>query len=162
MHRGLRYAMYLTILAAVLALNVVHAEWHGYSYWRPSRVLMSLSYVLVISVTAYAAGLPDLSRSRLTNFLASIAATAAAASFVSFLQFFTGDLWLPRFVVLGAAAVLVPCLFGSAVLSSRAQQNGHSRDRALLVANDDESKPVVDELTSTTSSPVSLAGVFGV
>src|SRR5437588_87757 len=82
---------------------------------------------------------PELPRSaRLTAALTAVGATASAAFVMSVVQLFVGDALLPRFVVLGSAAVLVPWYVLSAALARDERARASGRDRVLVVAAPDE------------------------
>src|SRR5699024_5551434 len=78
--------------------------------------------------------------------LASLAAPAMGAGVISLIQLATGDALLPRFVVFGTAAVLVPWSFLCAALAQRGRRIGEERDRVLLIGSDDAAVTLQDDL----------------
>src|SRR5687767_12604027 len=106
MRRGARALVYLGTAVTVLGLGKLHAAYIGdYDFTGSSRFAWSIAYIVLLCVAAYGTGLPDLVRQR-SAMVASLAATAVAALGISFLQILTGSAQLPRYVVLGAAALL--------------------------------------------------------
>ncbi len=95
-------------VAAVLAFSKLHATVHGYDYTDSFRFAWSLAYIVLLVVAAYGAGLPELPRTRRSSILTALASTASAAIGISVVQFVAGSAVLPRFVILGTSAVLIP------------------------------------------------------
>lgn len=146
--------------AAVLGLSKAHAVANAYDYTASFRFSWSLAYIGLLVVAAYGAGLPDLPRSRRSAVLAALGSTAAAAVGISVVQLLLGSAVLPRFVVFGSAAVLVPF----AVLCATMAQDGHSRDgqrdRVVAVARFDEGVYLTAELAAHPERPAVLASVL--
>ncbi len=156
MTRWGRFALYAGIAACVVGLSKAHAVTHEYSWSGSSRFAWSMGYVLLLGLTAYAFGLPEQYRTRRSALLGAAAAVATAALAVSALQLFVGDELLPRFVVLGSAAVLMPwyllCFVGTRDAVSRAG----GRDRVLVVAAADEIAAIDVELDAAPERPAAL------
>lgn len=149
MRRIARFGLYGGVVAAVLALSKVHARWIAatpYSWHSSSRFAWSMLYMLVLIVAAYGVGLPDLVRSRRSAWVASLAAPTIGAAVISLVQLVTGDALLPRFVVFGTAAVLVPWSFSCAALARQGRRRGAERDRVLLIGSDDVAINLGDDL----------------
>ncbi|HVE47580.1 MAG TPA: sugar transferase [Acidimicrobiales bacterium] len=144
----------------VLGLSKAHAMSHGYDFSASSRFAWSWAYIGMLVVAAYAIGLPDLTRTRRSALLAAIASTGAAALAISVVQLLVGSALLPRFVVLGTPAVLLPF----AVLCSSLARNGRTRDgqrdRVVAVAGLDESFHLRQELDAEPERPAVLARVL--
>ena len=67
MRRVARPLLYLGIVAAVLGFAKIHARYIGHYLWRstePSRLVWTLAYIAILIVASYAAGLPELPRTR--------------------------------------------------------------------------------------------------
>jgi lipopolysaccharide/colanic/teichoic acid biosynthesis glycosyltransferase len=146
--------------AAVLGLSKAHAVAHAYDYTASFRFSWSLAYIGLLVLAAYGAGLPDLPRTRRSAVLAALGSTAAAAGAISVVQLLVGSAVLPRFVVFGAAALLVPF----AVLCAAIAQDGHSRDgqrdRVVAVARFDEGVHLTAELAAQPERPAVLVSVL--
>ena len=128
MSRPGRLALYLGTAIAVVGMSKLHAVTYGYVWSTSSRFAWSLLYILVLCVTAYACGLPEEPRTLRGAFLAASAATVSAALSLSVAELFLGDAVLPRFVVFGAALVLVPWYALSVVIARDGRVRATERD----------------------------------
>jgi lipopolysaccharide/colanic/teichoic acid biosynthesis glycosyltransferase len=147
-------------VATVLGLSKAHAAAHGYDFTASSRFIWSFAYIGLLALSAYGAGLPELPSSRRSVALTAVGSTMAAALGFSILQLLLGSALLPRFVVLGTPAVLVPF----AVLCSAVARDGRvrdsRRDRVVVVAGLDESFHLRQELNAQPERPAELACVL--
>jgi lipopolysaccharide/colanic/teichoic acid biosynthesis glycosyltransferase len=142
-----RPLLYVGFVAIVFGLAQYHATQIGdYDLASSSRAVWTWSFVLLLCTSAYAAGLPDLPRTRRQAVAASITAPAVAALGVSLLQLFTGDALLPRFVVFGSALLLVPWSLLCVAISRGGTLRAQARDRIVLVADPGEAVVLRDEL----------------
>ena len=162
MSRWGRIALYVGIVVAIVGLSKAHAVAHDYSWSGSSRFVWSLAYVGLLGFTAYAFGLPDLCVDRRRTWVAASAAAATAALSVSAVQFFVGDDHLPRFVVLGAAIVLVPWYVLCAVLVGDTRARIGDRDRVVVVAGPDEIAALEGELHKEPERPAVVVGTLTV
>jgi lipopolysaccharide/colanic/teichoic acid biosynthesis glycosyltransferase len=161
--RATRPLLYLGIVAAVLGLAKIHARYIGHYVLhttQPSRLVWTIAYIGILAVASYGAGLPDLPRSRRQALTSSIAAPIAAAVVISLIQLIAGDALLPRFVVFGAAMLLVPWNLVCAALAYGGRAQGERRDRVLLVASDAETTALRDELESAPERPAVLVATM--
>ena len=108
MRRFARLALDAGTILCVLGLGKAHAAAHGYDLTESARFAWSLGYAAALIVAAYGFGLPDTPRTLRRAFTAALGAAATAALAVSVVQLILGDALLPRAVVFGSAAVLVP------------------------------------------------------
>jgi exopolysaccharide biosynthesis polyprenyl glycosylphosphotransferase len=152
--------MYAGIVAAVVGLSKAHALAHDYSWSGSSRFAWSIAYVGLLGLTAYAFGLPDLVPSRRRAWVAAIGAGASAALIVSAVQFVVGDDHLPRFVVLGSAAVLVPWYVLCAAVAGDTRMRLGERDRVLVVGGSDEIDALLEELRGAPEHPAVVVGTL--
>lgn len=162
MRRAARPLLYLGIVAAVVGLSKIHAAAIAnppYSYHGTSRFGWSLVYVALLIVTAYGLGLPELPRSPRAALLGASAAVAAPAIGISLLQLFIGDALLPRFVVLGAAILLVPWYLLCAALATDGGSRAAARDRVLVVSDTASSSVLREEIGRSAERPARLASV---
>ena len=143
-------------VAAVLGLSQAHAGVHGYDLVRSSRFPWALVYAALMVGAGYAAGLPDLSRSRRSVLTAASASALAAAIGVSLLQLLVGAPLLPRFVVLGAPLPLLPLALLCAALARDGQVHDGQRARVAAVVSLDEGLILADELADRPERPAAL------
>jgi lipopolysaccharide/colanic/teichoic acid biosynthesis glycosyltransferase len=116
-----------------LGLGRLHAGLHEYGYGDGSRLLWGVAYVFALWLAAYGLGFPDVPVR--TAVLRAIGAVGISAVGISLLQLIAGTALLPRFVVFGAGAALLPVYVASAMLSSRARAGAQERDRVVIVAD---------------------------
>jgi lipopolysaccharide/colanic/teichoic acid biosynthesis glycosyltransferase len=160
MRRLARPLLLAGIAGAVLGLGKAHASAHGYDFTASSRFGWSLAYMGLLAVAAYGAGLPDLSRSRRSAALVAVASTGVAALGVSVLQLVVGAALLPRFVVLGTPALLVPFAVLCAALARDGRERDGQRDRVVAVAGIDEAFHLAEELDAQPERPAVLVRVL--
>ncbi len=160
MRRLGRAALLGGIVASVLGFGRLHAATHGYDLTASSRFAWALAYIALLIVAAYGAGLPDLPRSRRSAALTAVASTGTAALAISVLQTLAGSVELPRFVVLGAPAVLVPFAVLCAALSRDGRAHDGHRDKVVVVAGPEEGLHLRRELDGHPERPAQLAAVL--
>jgi lipopolysaccharide/colanic/teichoic acid biosynthesis glycosyltransferase len=158
--RGARVAIVLVTAAVVFGLAKSHAVRHSYDFTGSSRLAASLAFALVTCASAYAFGLPDLVRGRRGAVKASVASVALAVVAVSLLQLFVGDALLPRFVVFGAAAVLVPVYAAISAATASEWARGGTRDRVLFVGTPSEAALLRQDLELDYERPAVVAGAM--
>ncbi len=128
--------LYGGIAAAVIGLSKLHAAQLGtYDYTGSSRFAWSLAYIAILAVAAYGVGLPDVPRTRRSALISAVAAAVAGALGMSLVQLAVGDALLPRFVVFGAALLLVPWSLLTVNLALDGRTLDERRDRVVLVAD---------------------------
>jgi lipopolysaccharide/colanic/teichoic acid biosynthesis glycosyltransferase len=147
-------------VAVVVGLSKAHAVAHHYDYTASFRFGWSLAFAALLVVTAYAVGLPDMTRSRRSVAIATLASTTSSAVGISLLQLVTGAALLPRFVVFGSPAVLLPFYALCAALSADGRARDAQRDRLVLVASDQEAFELADALDHDPERPAQLAVVL--
>src|SRR5688572_5326622 len=103
-----RPLLMIGIAVAVLGLSKAHATANQYDYTQSFRFAWSLTYIGLLWAASYGAGLPELPRTRRSAALTAAAATGTAALAMSVLQLLAGSALLPRYVVFGTPALLVP------------------------------------------------------
>ena len=165
MRRAARPLLYLGIIAAVVGLSLYHANAIAdppYSYQGTFRFGWSLVYIAMLVVTAYGMGLPELPRSPKAALLGAIGAVAAPAFGISLLQLFVGDALLPRFVVLGAAILLVPWYLLCAALATDGRSQAATRDRVLVVSDTASSSVLREEIARSAEHPARLVSLVRV
>ena len=159
MRRLARPLLLVGTVAVVLGLGKAHATAYAYDYSASFRFPWSLTYVVLLVLAAYGVGLPDLPRTRRGAVLAAGASTAVATFGISAAQLFLGTAVLPRFVVFGTPAILIPFF----VLCFTLARDGHARDgqrdRILAVAGLEDSVYLTAELAARPERPGILASV---
>jgi lipopolysaccharide/colanic/teichoic acid biosynthesis glycosyltransferase len=148
------------VCASVLGFGKLHAGAHGYDYTASSRFAWSLAYIALLVAAAYGAGLPDLPRSRRSAALTALVSIGASAVAISVMQMLAGSTELPRFVVLGASAVLVPWAVLCWSLTRDGRAHDGQRDRVVAVAGPEESANLSRELDAHPERPATLAWVL--
>ncbi len=155
--------LYGGIVLAVLGLSKVHATWvadPAYDYTGSFRFAWSIAYAVLLVVAAYGTGLPDLPRSTRGAFLASLGAVLSAAMAVSILQLLVGDALLPRFVVFGAAAVLVPWYLVCVAVAQHGRARAEATDRVLFVGGDLDVAEIEADLAVSAERPAQVVGAI--
>ena len=162
MRRAARPLLYLGIILTVVGLSLFHAARIAdppYSYVGTFRFGWSFVYIVMLAVTAYGLGLPDLPRTPRASLLAALGAAAGAALAISVLQLFVGDALLPRFVVFGSAILLVPWYLLCAAVASDGGSRAAGRDRVLLVSDTSAAAMLRHELAQQAERPARLVAV---
>ncbi|MDQ4132806.1 MAG: sugar transferase [Actinomycetota bacterium] len=147
-------------VVAVVGLSKMHAVRAGYDYSQSARFAWSLAYIVLLTVAAYGAGLPDLVRGRKAAVVATLGSTAAAAVGISLIQLATGSVLLPRFVAFGAPLVLIPFYLLCASLSADGWAREGERDRLVVVGTLGEEIQLRDELDQHPERPAIVAAVL--
>ncbi len=159
MRRLARLLSFLGAAGAVLGLSKVHAAYVAdppYDFTGSSRFAWALAYIVLLWVAGYGFGLPDLPRSARAAALSAVGASLLAAVGVSVIQLIVGDALLPRFVVFGAALVLVPWQVAMNALARRGRARGEDRDRVVLVGDPEELERLRGDLRLIPERPAVL------
>jgi lipopolysaccharide/colanic/teichoic acid biosynthesis glycosyltransferase len=145
--RAARLLLYLGVAGVVLGLSKYHAANIGhYDFTNSFRFAWSLFYIVLLCLSAYAVGLPDLARGGRSAVVSALAASFVAALAISLMQLVVGSSLLPRFVVFGAAIILVPWDVACAVLATGGRTRAEERDRVVAVVSLDEADALRAEL----------------
>lgn len=134
---------------AVLTLSLVHASriaQPSYSFTGTSRFGWAIGYSILLGIATYAVGLPDQPTNKRQAVWLALIAVSIAALGVSIPQLLLGDALLPRFVVFGAAALMIPWQVAINMISRDGQNRAEERDRILLVAEPAEHARLIDDL----------------
>ena len=156
-----RAALWGYTVGVVIALAKVHAVRYEYDYSGSSRLAWSIGYIAVLNVVAYGAGLPDAVERRREAFVAALQAVTVATLGVSVVQLVVGDTLLPRFVVFGAAPLLVGGYWGLAAFAVRGRDRRRARDRVMLVGTVSEAEMIRRDLAMAPERPAVLVGWIG-
>jgi len=158
-----RALVYLGIVGVVLGLSKVHAAYVAdppYSFTGSSRFVWAMAYMALLALAAYGVGLPDLPRSIRSAFFSAVAAAVGAAIGISVIQLVVGDALLPRFVVFGAALVLVPWYLLCAAIATGGRAHAQERDRVALIADSVEATTLQRELDLGAEQPAVVVVVL--
>jgi lipopolysaccharide/colanic/teichoic acid biosynthesis glycosyltransferase len=161
--RAARPLLYGGIVLAVVGLSVYHARVIAdppYSYTGTFRFGWSLLYVVLLIVTAYGFGLPDIVSSPRQAVITSVGAAFTGALAISLVQLFVGDALLPRFVVFGAPLLLVPWYVLCVALAGGAAPV--RRDRVLVVSDTIDPTLLRDEVARGPERPAIIVEVIPV
>lgn len=161
MRRLARALVPLGILGVVLGLSKLHAVRHHYDLTGSFRFGWALTYVVLLWVAAYALGIPDVTRGR-TRWLSAAGAAATGALAISVLQLLLGDALLPRFVVFGAAVVLVPWYVLCTLVASGGVVRDEARDRVVVVGAPGDGEVIRLELADGAERPAVVVGALTV
>lgn len=148
------------IASAVLGLSKAHATAHGYDYTESFRFAWSLAYIGVLWAASYGAGLPELPRTRRAAAVTAAASTAAGALVMSVFQLVAGSALLPRIVVFGAPALVVPLAVLCSSLARLGRARDGQRDRVVAVVSPEESANLCRELDAHPERPAVLTWVL--
>jgi len=163
MRRLARLLSYLGGAIAVTALSLYHGSEiavPSYSFTGTTRFSWAVAYSLLLGVASYSVGLPDQpTHTRQANWL-SFDAVVMASIGISIPQLATGDALLPRFVVFGAALLLIPWQVALNLLSRSGQHRDEERDRVLLVAEPAERERLIDDLRLEPERAASLVATM--
>jgi lipopolysaccharide/colanic/teichoic acid biosynthesis glycosyltransferase len=160
--RLLLYGGIVLVVAGLGKLHAAEVSPDPYDFTGSSRFAWSGAYVVVLALAAYGVGLPDLTRSARAAFSAALAAAALGAAAISVVQLAVGDALLPRFVVAGAALVLVPWYVLCAAVSAGGRARLADRDSVVVVSSDPAVNGLASELERSPERPASLAAVVPV
>ena len=136
-------------VVVVLGLSKVHARYiahPAYSFHGSFRFAWAIGYIVVLCVTTYGLGLPEVPRTTRQALTSSVLASLIGALAVSSVQLLAGDALLPRFVVLGSALVLLPYQFGLTLVARSGIERDAGRDQVFLVAAPSEAVRLTDDL----------------
>ncbi|MEX2099922.1 MAG: sugar transferase [Acidimicrobiia bacterium] len=156
MRRLARLALFAGTVGCVAGLSALHGAANHYDYLTSSRFGWSLVFLAALCLGAYGFGLPDVTRTRRGAAAAAVGATAVAAISVSVAQLLAGDALLPRAVVLGSAAILIPWYALCGAIARDAFARDEERDRVVVVATTDEVDSLRRELDRAPEHPALL------
>lgn len=156
-----RLAMFIGTPGIVGAMSKWHAAANEYDFTGSFRFAWALFFSLLLTVSAYAFGLPDAVDVRRST-RAALAAVAVGAGAISLLQLIVGDALLPRFVVFGTAAAVVPFLVLLTTVAAGGTARMEERVRVLFVGDALEAKMLATDVRMGPESPVQLVATLDV
>ena len=161
MIRAARAGIYLSVPVVVVLLSQVHGSRLAptpYEFVRTGRVAWASAFIVLMVAGCYVAGLPDSVRSFRSALVQAIAAVGVGALGISAVQLLVGDALLPRFVVFGSAAVLVPTIAALATIHRVGRDRSPPGDRVYFIGAEAERVRLQDELAGEPERPASLVG----
>jgi lipopolysaccharide/colanic/teichoic acid biosynthesis glycosyltransferase len=147
-------------VVAVLAFSKAHAFAHGYDFTESFRFSWSLAYIALLLLAAYGVGLPDLPKTRLSAAIAALGSMVSAVLGISIAQLVVGSAVLPRSVIVGASATMLPLLVVCAELARYGSARDGRRDRVVAVTGLAEGIYLSAELNARPERPAILATVL--
>lgn len=157
MGRRALIAAYLGVAMTIYGLCWVHSTFRD-PKWATDPLGWPLVYVGLLVLAAYALGIPDVVRDSWQGLLAAIAAVLSATLALSAAQLVVGAGLLPRFVILGAAVVIIPWFAACEAMARHRGANERRADRLVVVADGDVAGDIVSELSG---QPERIAVVVG-
>ena len=156
LRRLARPVFFLGVVVIVFGLGRIHAAREGYDFTSTARFAWEITYGVLLIISSYAAGLPDLPRSSRQRLTSAIAAPLAGALSISAVQLVTGDALLPRLVVFGTVLLMVPWALLCTAMARGGRLRAELRDRVVLVAVPTEAVALRDELEAEPERPAVL------
>ncbi|MEM7141630.1 MAG: sugar transferase [Actinomycetota bacterium] len=156
-------ATYGGIVAVVLGLSKAHATWIAtppYDFTASFRLPWALVFSGYLAGAAYIAGLPDVPRRGRQIAASSVMAVVLAVVAVSASQLLLGSALMPRFVIAGSAAVLVPWFAATAVITARRHDRARGLDRAVVIGSQEDSAGLVHEFDDGSERPGRVVAVL--
>ena len=150
-------------MAAVFGFSKLHASRIAdppYDFTSSFRFGWAVAYLVLLVVSAYAVGLPDLPRTRRSGVASAIAATFGAAAAISLVQLVAGDALLPRFVVFASVLVLVPWYLICVGLSDGSRDRSLHQDRVVVVGDLAEIVALREEMDRYAEVPAEIVAVL--
>jgi len=157
-----RAGMILGTVGCVTSVGAIHAARHDYGFTDTARFAWSLTYAVLLVVAGYGVGLPELVDRTAAAVGSAVRAVAIAAVAISAVQLFAGDALLPRFVVFGSAALLVPWYVLMAAVADRGRASDEARARVLLIGSPQEAELLRRDLLIGCERPAQLVGDLAV
>ena len=150
----------LLVPAGVVCVVLVVGEYHVRSRGPYQVSWWTLSYIGLLCLSAYAGGLPDVTRTSRSALAASTGAVLVAGLGISATQFVVSSQLLPRFVVLASALTLIPWFLACTVVANGGRKQERWHDRVLLVAGPEEAAELRGELSHQPEHFAHLADVM--
>jgi lipopolysaccharide/colanic/teichoic acid biosynthesis glycosyltransferase len=149
--------MYAGVLAVVLCLGKYHASTAGdYDFSTSPRFGWAFAYAGLLCISAYALGLPEVPRTLRSRLPTALMASFLGALAISLVQLFVGDALLPRFVVFGAALLLIPWFYVSSTLAGAGRSSLERRDRVIVVGPDALGEELRADLAGSPEKPAAV------
>jgi lipopolysaccharide/colanic/teichoic acid biosynthesis glycosyltransferase len=161
MRTGMRWLMALAPIAIVLWFGEIHARFIGhYEFTGTSRFAWTIGFVMVLELAAYSMGMPDSPRSIAGAAWTAVGAVASASLAISALELVLATSVLPRAVVFGSSAVLVPVYTGLFAFERHGRQVGNDVERVMAVVTDVEADALRADLDTRPERLARLVAVL--
>ena len=145
-------------VAIVVAAGKAHATMNGYDFTGSARFAWSIALILLLAVTSYGVGLPDLPRTTVGAAGAAAVSLGLSAIAISIVQLFLGDALLPRFVLGTSLLALLPWFLICSKLSRQGRVRQEGRDRVFVVASETDLASLELDLREGTELPARVVG----
>jgi lipopolysaccharide/colanic/teichoic acid biosynthesis glycosyltransferase len=159
MVRAGRLVATAAVLGPVVGFALLHAYVLAPEPYHPVRTFRfpwMVLFATTLLIASYATGLPDLVRSAKAAVGATVVALAVSVTAVSLAQLALGAPLIPRSVVLGASACIVPLQLVAWKLSVDGRRRSETRLRAVLVADADSAAELRADLKGEVEQPAAL------
>jgi lipopolysaccharide/colanic/teichoic acid biosynthesis glycosyltransferase len=156
-------ATYGGIALVVVGLSKAHAALIAsppYDLSESFRLPWAVVFSVFLAVAAYSVGLPDVPRQARQIAAASVAAIGMAVVAVSAAQLVAGGVLMPRFVIVGASALLMPWFAANAVLNARGHDRARGLDRAVIIGAQEDSAGLVHEFDDASERPGRVVAIL--
>lgn len=161
MKRAIAWTVAGAPAVVVVALGEIHAHFVGhYSFTGTARFGWVIGYVVLLELSVYLFGIPDVSDATSSAVLSTLGAAVAGAAGISLFQLVGGTLLLPRAVVLGSAVALFPIFLALTAVARAAERSGVGDDRVLAVLGADDAAALDRDLRRYPERPAKLVGVL--
>ncbi len=150
------------VVAIVVGLSYLHAATAepSYDYVRSFRFGWSIVFVGLLTVAAYASGLPDVPRRNRQIVGASLVAPLIGGLGISLVQLALGSPLLPRMVVFGSFLLLVPWFMTCGWVAARARQVGEDRDRVVVIGDGEDAASLAAEMERSSEKAALIEAVI--
>ncbi len=162
MSRLSRLVIPVATVLVVFGSAKLHARHVGYDLSESLRLTWISLYAVLLLLSTYAVGLPDLTRTRRTIVASSVGACGLAAIGMSLATLGLGTGLLPRFVVFGSALVLTPVYVLSALMCTDSRSRAQQRDRVIVVGSWTDAAQLTVELDESAERPAQVIDVLDV
>ena len=145
------------------ALSVYHGRFvadERYDFFSSFRFPWAVGFVAALVVCAYALGIPGQRPSRGGAWVGALGAVAAGAVFLSICQLVVGSPLLPRLVILGASAVLVPWFVLCCRLADDVSRREREQTRVIVVGDLADVSPLWIDLETSPERPATVVGMM--
>jgi lipopolysaccharide/colanic/teichoic acid biosynthesis glycosyltransferase len=147
------------IAGVVFGASKLHATFVApaeYDFTASFRLPWATALGVLLAVTAYAVGLPDVPRRPRQVLAASVATIGTSFAAVSLVQLATGSALLPRFVIVVTAVGLVPVFVVAAVVAQGGPLRARSRDRVVVIGGQEDSRSLMHLVENGAERPAEV------
>lgn len=143
----------------VMGMGKVHAAFVAsttYDYFPSHLFWWGQVYAVILALTAYGMGLPDVPVERGKSIGVALQVSVVAAGIMSVIQLLMGDALIGRFVIFSSAMVAVPVQVGASFVANSGRSRAEARDRVVLVGRGAEATQLSDDIALNPEQASSL------